>query len=297
MKAILDRHSLKALMFAIFLFATHGAWLMKTVERNICVNSPETREQWDIVAYEWSICGQHHTGTYENFVDAFWCAVVTMTTVGYGDMSPVTVLGRVFSIYLSFMGIVILSLLVNVMTDLTTFRPRERKAFDLINRGVFRGRTRVLAARLLQSFWRLHRATVEQNRIKTRMMKNSYFRVYRQWKTNVRLMLVNENKIDEVAVLTKELSSLRRDFKVMMFTSIVDLEERMDRRMERLAWLIQHNQKEVVGHLSSRHLEHAPLSKVVTGISEEDVQKSIEMAEHGRGTLDMQSGVKGGKGE
>lgn len=111
------------------------------LERSICLLSPETKEaQWDIVAFEWGVCGQHQTTTYENYIDSIWCAIVTMTTVGYGDMSPVTFMGRLVSIYLSLMGIVILSLLVNVMTEITTFRPRERKAFDLINRGVYRER-------------------------------------------------------------------------------------------------------------------------------------------------------------
>ena len=123
--------------------------------------------------------------------------------------------------------------------------------------------------------------------------KRAFYKNYRKWKSNLRVMLINENRIDEVAILTTELSSLRRDFKDLMFTSIVDLEERMDRRIERLAWLIQHNQKEVITHMSSRHnvieeegkspfgsKEHAPFKNIVSGIPASDVLASIDKADH-----------------
>jgi hypothetical protein len=89
--------------------------------------------------------------------DSFWHAVVTMTSVGYGDLAPVTYGGRLVSISASFVGIVILALLVNVMTDNTTFKARERKAFDLIQRGQFRTKTTKLAALLLQHCWLAHK--------------------------------------------------------------------------------------------------------------------------------------------
>jgi hypothetical protein len=64
--------------------------------------------------------------------------------------------------------------------------------------------------------------------------RRRYYITYRRWKANLRQILVNENKIDDVAIITTELSGLRRDFKEMLFTTTVDLEDRMDRRMLRL---------------------------------------------------------------
>jgi len=52
-------------------------------------------------------------GTNQNlhgFGDAVWWAIVTVTTIGYGDIFPVTVLGRIVGGFLMFAGIGTLSL-------------------------------------------------------------------------------------------------------------------------------------------------------------------------------------------
>ncbi|TAJ47858.1 MAG: potassium channel protein [Herbiconiux sp.] len=45
--------------------------------------------------------------TIDSFGDAIWWACVTMTTVGYGDYVPVTLLGRVLAVILMFGGVAI----------------------------------------------------------------------------------------------------------------------------------------------------------------------------------------------
>jgi voltage-gated potassium channel len=50
-------------------------------------------------------------GEYASLWDGIWWAVVTVTTVGYGDLCPTTVQGRLIGMVLMFVGIGFLSLL------------------------------------------------------------------------------------------------------------------------------------------------------------------------------------------
>ncbi len=50
-----------------------------------------------------------------NIEDAFWWAIVTVTTVGYGDMYPVTAGGRIVASLLMIGGIAILGILISTL--------------------------------------------------------------------------------------------------------------------------------------------------------------------------------------
>lgn len=54
--------------------------------------------------------------TFENFFDALYWATVTLTTVGYGDVTPVTDIGRLISMLSSLFGVAIIALPSGVIT-------------------------------------------------------------------------------------------------------------------------------------------------------------------------------------
>ena len=93
--------------------------------------------------------------TIRSLGDALWYSLVTMTTVGYGDLSPVTVPGRVISILFLGMSIGLFGLLLQTVYSFTTGRlvPRVRIALGRNRRWyVFSGleeETLVLAENLL----------------------------------------------------------------------------------------------------------------------------------------------------
>ena len=63
--------------------------------------------------------------TIDSFGDAVWWAFVTLTTVGYGDMYPVTVAGRFFAVLLMLGGIVIIGITSGTVVSYITDRVRE----------------------------------------------------------------------------------------------------------------------------------------------------------------------------
>ena len=67
------------------------------------------------------------TTTFENFFDALYWATVTLTTVGYGDMIPVTDIGRFVSMLSSLFGVAIIALPSGVITAGYLDELRSRK--------------------------------------------------------------------------------------------------------------------------------------------------------------------------
>jgi voltage-gated potassium channel len=65
--------------------------------------------------------------TFHSFFDALYWATVTLTTVGYGDLCPVTNLGRMVSMLSSIFGVAIIALPSGVITASYLDELRESK--------------------------------------------------------------------------------------------------------------------------------------------------------------------------
>ena len=104
------------------------------------------QERRSLIAVLWLAAGyvllsalimyQVEPSNFETFFDAFYWAVVTLTTVGYGDIYPVSDLGRVFSMLSSFMGIAVVALptgiisagFMNALSEERKKKERRRRA-------------------------------------------------------------------------------------------------------------------------------------------------------------------------
>lgn len=73
--------------------------------------------------------------TFETFFDALYWATVTLTTVGYGDLTPVTDIGRFVSMLSSLFGVAIIALPSGVITAsyLEELKNLKSKVSDAIN--------------------------------------------------------------------------------------------------------------------------------------------------------------------
>ena len=58
--------------------------------------------------------GQHDFDRYFNSV---YCIVITMTTVGYGDLAPATDFGRIVIMFTALWGTFLISLLILIAAD------------------------------------------------------------------------------------------------------------------------------------------------------------------------------------
>ena len=65
---------------------------------------------------------------FSNFYNAIWFSVVTMVTVGYGDYTPVTIYGRIFSFILGVVGIIVTYLITVILTEKFFLKTNEELA-------------------------------------------------------------------------------------------------------------------------------------------------------------------------
>jgi len=54
--------------------------------------------------------------SFDNFFEAIYWATVSLTTMGYGDIYPVTTVGRIFTMFSAFFGIAIIALPAGIIT-------------------------------------------------------------------------------------------------------------------------------------------------------------------------------------
>lgn len=91
----------------------------------------------------------------QSFGDAMWWAIVTITTVGYGDLSPVTATGRVIAVALMIGGIALLgtvtATLASWLVDKVSTEETKTQAVTVENLETLRDEIRELRKELGQS--------------------------------------------------------------------------------------------------------------------------------------------------
>jgi voltage-gated potassium channel len=104
-------------------------------------------------------------GNIHSLGEAIWWSVVTITTVGYGDVVPTTVLGRIVGVFVMLSGISVISLLTATISSIfVTQRIRESQGLQQIK---FKGHTIICGwnqklANLLET---LNRNSVERTSV------------------------------------------------------------------------------------------------------------------------------------
>ena len=71
-------------------------------------------------------------GEFKTFWDGVWWAVVTVTTVGYGDLYPSTVAGRIVGIVLMFVGIGFLAVLTATIASYFVKLDRQDETSEIL---------------------------------------------------------------------------------------------------------------------------------------------------------------------
>lgn len=76
-------------------------------------------------------CGQI---VFDDYFTSIWCVIITMTTVGYGDVYAVSPFGRIISLANAFWGSFLISMLVGLIANVFTLNEKQKLAVTDINK-------------------------------------------------------------------------------------------------------------------------------------------------------------------
>ena len=71
---------------------------------------------------------------FHNFGNCFWFCIITMTTVGYGDIYPETTLERIVGCLIAILGNIVVALIVSFFQEKINLRNEEENALEFIQR-------------------------------------------------------------------------------------------------------------------------------------------------------------------
>lgn len=87
---------------------------------------------------------------YESMFSCMWNVIITLSTVGYGELYPKTFFGRIVGVIICFWGVFILSLFVVTITNSLEFSSNEDKAFSLLMKLLYKKKLKIEAVELIQ---------------------------------------------------------------------------------------------------------------------------------------------------
>ena len=65
---------------------------------------------------------------FENIAESIYWAIITLTTVGYGNIVPVTVAGKILAAFIMILGYAVIAVPTGIVSSEFTKNKKERKA-------------------------------------------------------------------------------------------------------------------------------------------------------------------------
>lgn len=126
--------------------------------------------------------------------NCLWCVIVTMATIGYGDIYPVTMFGRLVIIIACFWGILLLSMFVVTLNNITQLTKEENFAFEeIIRKDKIKKHLKKDAEKIISLFIKLHLKKNQKDIKKKILLRMDLFGVTKRFKIK-RNNLQNESK-------------------------------------------------------------------------------------------------------
>lgn len=134
-KCIIIAHPFKAVICMLLIGIITGGYCLRILERPLGLGNSKIE-----------------FGDYSN---AVWCIIITMTTVGFGEITPTTVLGRIVGTLACIWGVFVIALMVVGVKNFMELDSGQEKSFIIYQRLKFKQGFKLLAVNVLKSALKL----------------------------------------------------------------------------------------------------------------------------------------------
>lgn len=93
---------------------------------------------------------------YGRFFNALYVTVITMTTVGYGVIHPISTFGKITACITAYTGLICTSMLTAVLIGRLSLSSHEKRVLHRFKLASLRKKEKHFAAKLIQLYWRRH---------------------------------------------------------------------------------------------------------------------------------------------
>mmetsp|Transcript_32049 Transcript_32049/g.50049 ORF Transcript_32049/g.50049 Transcript_32049/m.50049 type:complete len:454 (-) Transcript_32049:139-1500(-) len=114
----------------------------------------------------------HALAVYPNCV---WLVIITMTTVGYGDVYPTTLLGRIVAVMASIVAVIMLAITINLVISKLTLSRAESKVLEVIDKIELTKDAKLKAAIVIQRWYKAYKDYFEN--IRNATSKSGYMMI------------------------------------------------------------------------------------------------------------------------
>ena len=206
---------------------------------------------------------------YKNLIDGndlvyllncFWVIIITMVTVGYGDLYPRSHLGRGIVIIAAILGMLLTSLMIVSLGNLTEFTEQEKKAYNIIKKIQADDNALLKAGSVIGIFCKL-RYEIELKKRNKKNVVNNYinnkkensltkrFILIMKLKRNISMFKSDYRLANTLSVPVDEMLKL---LEVKMFNDIKELNEKLNslKETEEILVSIDKTQKQIANSMN-----------------------------------------------
>ena len=158
--------------------------------------------------------------------NGFWCVMITILTVGYGDFYPQTVLGRIIAVVACLWGTFLISLMVVSLTISVEFTSQEQKAYEELKKGELHSELKKKALDLIRYAVRLKNFPEKKEDIFDYDMKMKYIKAIDKFKyclhdfrTTRKFVMSKEHEMSPENILYKLNENVSDEMESLICTS------------------------------------------------------------------------------